>query len=130
MLVILTDLWLETLDLALLRALIPDSIHSDGLSVLSGREALVPIRQLMDHHRHPLEVKALWPSFHTLLFWEGYGQADRGLFYLSVQLLRPLCTHKRGKVLFLSLFHLRQNFDDFLLLGWELLFWRLYASLV
>ena len=39
-----------------------------------------------------------------------------------MQLLRPLCTEKRGRTLFLHLFLLGQSLDDFLLLGLEPLF--------
>ena len=39
-----------------------------------------------------------------------------------MQLLRPLCTEKRGGTLFLGLFLLGQSLDDFLLLGLEPLF--------
>ena len=40
--------------LVLLTVLILDPIHSDSLSICQGETALVPIRQLMDHHKHPL----------------------------------------------------------------------------
>lgn len=63
-LIISLGLWLEALDLALFRALILDSIHSDGLSTCHREKALVPVQRLMDHYKHLLKVKALWCSFH------------------------------------------------------------------
>lgn len=82
------SLWLDALALALLIALILDSIHSDGLSICQKRE-LVPVKQLMNHHRHPLEVKAR----HMLFFrvCRGVGGAEWGRQMNTYFLLTDLC---------------------------------------
>ena len=46
-----------------------------------------------------------------------------------MQLLKPLCTEKKGRTLFLGLFLLGQSLDDFLLFGLEMLFMGLAGFL-